>query len=69
MAKKASTQELRADLTFQLGMPEDLDWDYFVETAIRAKLASDEEGVNKPWQEEGRTVEEITEDAISLQGI
>ncbi len=32
---------LRKDLVHQLGIPDDIDWDYFLETATRAKLQSD----------------------------
>lgn len=37
---------LRADLKHQLSMPDEIDWDYFLETAIRAKNAADAEGRN-----------------------
>jgi hypothetical protein len=37
---------LRADLVHQLQMPDDLDWDYFVETAERARNAANTEKRN-----------------------
>ncbi|MCY9864976.1 hypothetical protein OTK49_20890 [Vibrio coralliirubri] len=37
---------IRSDLMFQLKTPEDLDWDYFLETSIRAKIKADATGVN-----------------------
>ena len=37
---------LRADLLHQLNIPDELDWDYFLETAQRAKDAADKEGRN-----------------------
>jgi len=37
---------IRQDLIFQLGMPEDLDWDYFLETSVRGKLSADLSGSN-----------------------
>ena len=37
---------LRSDLQFQLQTPDELDWDYFLETAVKAKYAADKEGRN-----------------------
>jgi hypothetical protein len=37
---------LRKDLVHQLSIPDELDWDYFLETAQRAKAAADNEGRN-----------------------
>lgn len=37
---------LRKDLVHQLGIPDELDWDYFLETAKRAKSAADKEKRN-----------------------
>lgn len=37
---------IRSDLLFQLKTPDDLDWNYFLETAIRAKLKADATGTN-----------------------
>lgn len=37
---------LRADLLHQLSIPDELDWDYFLETAQRAKAAADNEDRN-----------------------
>lgn len=37
---------IRQDLMHQLKIPDDLDWDYFLETAIRAKEAADVEDRN-----------------------
>lgn len=48
---------LRQDLKFQLGTIDDLDWDYFLETAMRAKLLADEVGINMPECE--RDIHEI----------
>lgn len=49
------------DLAFQLKTAEELDWDYFLETAMKAKMAADREEVNHPECE--RSIEEIIEDA------
>lgn len=37
---------IRKDLIHQLGIPDELDWDYFLETARRAKKAADTEERN-----------------------
>ncbi len=37
---------IRKDLVHQLGIPDELDWDYFLETAIKAKVAADVENRN-----------------------
>lgn len=37
---------LRSDLVFQLKTPDDLDWDYFVETAKMAREQANKEGRN-----------------------
>ena len=37
---------LRKDLLHQLGIPDELDWDYFLETAMKAKAAADVENRN-----------------------
>lgn len=37
---------LRKDLKFQLGCIDDLDFDYFLRVAVRAKLQADIEGRN-----------------------
>jgi hypothetical protein len=37
---------IRKDLVHQLNIPDELDWDYFLETAIKAKRAADDEGRN-----------------------
>jgi len=42
---------LRSDLLHQLRTPEELDWDYFLETAQRAKEVADEEGRNMTQQD------------------
>ena len=38
--------KLRSDLKHQLGTIDELDWDYFLETAIRAKKQADIEDRN-----------------------
>ena len=38
--------DLRDDLIHQLGIPGDLDWDYFVETALKARYAANREDRN-----------------------
>ena len=50
--------DIRKDLIFQLGVCGDLDWDYFLETAIKAKGAADLEKRNYP-QLEDRTALEV----------
>ena len=37
---------IRKDLVHQLKIPDELDWDYFLETTIKAKRAADDEGRN-----------------------
>lgn len=37
----ASLDELRADLTHQLKIPDELDWSYFLETAARAVVQAE----------------------------
>ena len=39
-------EELREDLRFQLDTSDEIDWDYFVETAKRAQSAANREGKN-----------------------
>jgi hypothetical protein len=56
-----SVDDIRKDLIFQLETPEDLDWDYFLETAMRAKTQADMEMVNMVEYE--REVEGIINDA------
>lgn len=60
--KNLSLDTLRADLAFQLQSPEDLDWDYFLETAVKAKVVSDRMGLNRP--ESPRSILIITSDGI-----
>jgi len=43
---KTELDLLRSDLKFQLDTPDELDWDYFLETAHRAKMAADKERRN-----------------------
>lgn len=38
--------DYRDDLVFQLKTPDDLDWDYFLETAWKAKVQADRENRN-----------------------
>lgn len=33
--------QIRADLKHQLSIPDEIDWDYFLETTIRAKIKAD----------------------------
>lgn len=44
--KDTELDRIRADLTHQLKISDELDWDYFLETARRAKVAADKEGRN-----------------------
>ena len=48
---KTELDLLRIDLEHQLGIPDELDWDYFLETAKRAKVAADAEGRNMTLHE------------------
>ena len=43
---KSSLDLLRDDLTHQLKTADEMDWDYFLETAENAKKAADDEGRN-----------------------
>jgi len=45
-AESFSLDDIRADVKGQLEIPDDLDWDYFVETAVRAKHQADKENRN-----------------------
>lgn len=38
---------IRKDLIQQLGIPDDLDWDYFLETVARGKISADRSSANK----------------------
>jgi hypothetical protein len=55
----ASLDDIKKDLVFQLGSIDDLDWDYFLETAVRAKLQADHEGINKPEFDQKQSVLEV----------
>jgi len=46
---------LRADLQHQLNIPDELDWDYFLETALRAKAAADKEGRNMSLEQQSQS--------------
>ena len=46
MDDKTELDLLRADLVHQLSIPDELDWDYFLETAQRAKDQADKEERN-----------------------
>lgn len=46
--KIASLDEPRSGLSHQLNIPDELDWDCFLETAIRAKNQTDAEDRNIP---------------------
>lgn len=59
IAESASLDDIKKDLVFQLGTIDDLDWDYFLETAIRAKLQADREGINKPELDQKQSVLEV----------
>jgi hypothetical protein len=48
---KTELDLLRKNLTHQLGIPDNIDWDYFVETAIKAKNQSNIENRNKTLEE------------------
>ncbi|AMJ98570.1 hypothetical protein AVL55_10540 [Alteromonas macleodii] len=41
-----SLDQIRADLKHQLSMPDELDWEYFLATAVRAKQKADLEKRN-----------------------
>lgn len=41
-----SVDDFRKDLTHQLKTADDMDWDYFVETALRAQQEASRTGVN-----------------------
>jgi hypothetical protein len=41
--------KLRIDLLFQLKTPDEIDWDYFLETSQRAKKAADSEDRNMTY--------------------
>lgn len=58
---------LRKDLVLQLETPEDLDWDYFLETALKARFIADNANVNMVEHE--RSIEEIISDAKSFSGV
>ena len=38
--------KLRQDLRHQLEIPDDIDWDYFLDTAKRALIVANKEGRN-----------------------
>jgi hypothetical protein len=59
--KKFSADEIRADLVHQLGASDKLDWDYFLETAVRAKITADAECIN--MTEDPRTISAVVADA------
>lgn len=59
VAESASLDDIKKDLVFQLGTIDDLDWDYFLETAVRAKLQADHEGINKPELDQKQSVLEV----------
>jgi len=48
MATESNTKldNLRSDLKHQLSIPDELDWDYFLETTRKAKTSADNEGRN-----------------------
>lgn len=50
----SSLEELRSDLSHQLSIPDDLDWDYFLITALRAKRRADVDNINKPLKKSDR---------------
>lgn len=58
---RLTVTDYRNDLAFQLKSADDLDWDYFVEIAIKTKIAADKSGENMP--EIDRTLNEIIDSA------
>lgn len=44
--KEPSVDDFRKDLAHQLKTADDMDWDYFVETALRAQQKANRTGVN-----------------------
>ena len=61
--KEKSVDSLKSDLIFQLGTIDNLDWDYFLETALKAKILADKGGFNMP--EYDRSIDDVVADAIS----
>lgn len=43
--------QIRADLKHQLSIPDEIDWDYFLETTIRAKIKADATNKNMTLDE------------------
>lgn len=64
MNRGVNAEIIRRDIKQQLSIPDDLDWDYLLETAMRGKLKSDKDGVNT--SESPRTILQIIEDAKCL---
>jgi len=60
---KLELESLRSDLKFQLGTIDDLDWNYFLETAMKAKIVADKSELNMPSSE--RYISEIIGDATA----
>lgn len=54
-------EKLRTDLAFQLKTADELDWDYFLETALKAKFSADSDNINMVECE--HSLEEIITDA------
>lgn len=46
MNNEFSLESIKGDLKYQLATSNDLDWDYFLETAIRAKQQADLEHID-----------------------
>lgn len=53
--KCTTVDDYRKDLKFQLETPDEIDWDYFVETAIAAQKQANKEHVNMNWENNERT--------------
>ncbi len=48
----ATLEELRSDLEFQLKHPDELDWSYLLNTAARALVRADRDGLNMKFNGE-----------------
>lgn len=64
-ASKTTVNDYRKDLEFQLKTPDNIDWDYFLEVAIKAKVEADKLGENMPAYD--RSLNEIIGDALMQQ--
>ena len=48
--KEFSVDDIRSDLKFQLATSGEIDWDYFVETALRGQAEANRIGANMNWE-------------------